>query len=390
MRTLITEFVVTEKCNLSCEYCYMKNRNIFMTKDDVDFFIDKVGYFLNKYHCNNYHISYFGGEPLLNFDIIKYSSEKFRQDNRFKNDTIITNFLLLDDEKIDFIQKQKIGLSLSFDGLWNDFNRTTVNKKPTKEEYIDKIKYLRSKGINNGFKTMVSPECVSTLTENFLFFVNELGLTFIDFSLVRDDIWNETDIENFEKELVRLNNTLIDFHKKGFFVVHGLFYLYFVDIIVSGKYGKRPFGCFAGCKGIGYFPGKKFYPCARFGANKEYLLADESGVYEDNINFLRQEKICNPQKYDKCKKCPIYTYCNAGCTYSQMLNNFEPVESVCNLLKISYKETIRVYNELKKIPHSIEHIMKMINNFIEKNNKQKENTYEHKKIRSSRSIVTNF
>jgi uncharacterized protein len=328
----------------------MENSKNFMTEEDVDLFIDTVGFFLDYYNLPNYHISYFGGEPLLNWKIIKYSLPKFKQDKRCGSIVLITNGLLLDDDKYNFITTNGCGLSLSFDGLWNEYNRPLEDGTSSLELYKEK-KWLFEK--TRGCKVMVSPTSLGTMVKNFKFLVDDMGIYNPDYSLVRDDIWSKEDIEKFKVEVEELANVFIEYIEKGVRCSIGFFILPIADIIVGKKFGKRPFGCFAGCKGIGYFPGGMYYPCARFGSYKKFPLYDakENKPYMDNLDFLKKPEISDPRTYEKCKKCHLYNFCNAGCTYSQMEQfNFEkcgPVDSVCQLYYILYDVSYRIYNKLK-------------------------------------------
>jgi radical SAM protein with 4Fe4S-binding SPASM domain len=99
---------------------------------------------------------------------------------------------------------------------------------------------------------------------------------------------------------------------------------------------------------MGFMPDGFAYPCARFGSNRTSPLYDANTdtLFWENIQKFLVSGITNPQTFEKCKGCEIYQYCNAGCTYSQ-LEYGGPVDSVCKLLKILYKNTIRINKTLK-------------------------------------------
>ena len=87
----------------------------------------------------------------------------------------------------------------------------------------------------------------------------------------------------------------------------------------------------------------EFYPCARF-ASKKIMQMDEK------FSFKYYQDQFNPNNYDKCKQCDLKQVCNAGCTYSQVMNDNKPVDSVCELFHITYMEAHRVVQELKDEP----------------------------------------
>lgn len=351
MQTLITEFVVTEKCNLNCEYCYMKNESTFMSMDAVHKFIENVPKMMKIYRCKDYHISYFGGEPLLNWDVVKEAIQLFNNEELCESQVIITNGLLLTQEIIDFAKANNVGFSWSFDGMWQDENRPHSTIEDTISVYKDKLPLINQIGL--GCKVMVAPQNISTMTENLKFLVDEFGMNSPDFSLVRDDIWSDEDVEKFRIESRRLAEAVISYFEAGQYVSAGFFNLALMDLLVGNKYGKRPFGCFAGCCGVGYFPNGDFYPCARFGASKELILMNSGGeLFHENINSLNTPKITNPAEMTKCQTCSLFNFCNAGCTYSQLhIKNgimvAEPVDSVCELFHIIYNDTFYINDTLK-------------------------------------------
>ncbi len=355
MNTFIVEMVVTEECNLACKYCYMKNiKSSNMTKETFDKFLETIPIVMKKYECSKYHVSFFGGEPLINWDLIEYAIPKLNLDKNLESQVIITNGLLLDDDKINFMKSHNTGFSLSFDGLWNKDIRPLVNGKSSLDQYKRKKDLFKKHNVN-GCKVMISPQSLSTLTENFKFFIEEMEIFHPDFTLVRDDIWSKDDIELYEKQIKKLADTYIDYINNGISCSTGLFELYALDIIYGKKFGKRPFGCFAGVNGCGYMSDGIYYPCSRFGSERKFPIYDSNNrlMYHANIGILKRPSNTNPRENLICKKCEIYKYCNSGCTYSQLKDNPEtivesiPIESVCELFKLTYEQVIRISEILK-------------------------------------------
>ena len=343
----IIESVITEECNLGCTYCYMHNNPTTMEMPTFQILLDKLNILQDLYHFDEYHLDYFGGEPLLNFKLIEQTVPLLKQDSRCKSFSIISNLLELDDYKIDFIRSNNISVSFSFDGLWNKYNRPLKSGDSSLEAY-EKKKNLIKQVSPYGCKTMVSPASLGTLVNNVEYLVEEWGFTSIDYSLVRDDIWTRNDVEDFKTEVRNLSNLQIEYVKKGKDVIIGFYGLYLLDMFFGKKYGKRPFGCFAGNRGIGVMPSGIAYPCARFGTNGEYPLYDFNNnyLYEENFKIFIAQENTNPQTFRKCKQCYLYSYCNAGCTYSQMKNNSDPVDFVCRLYKILYDECLYVFDQI--------------------------------------------
>jgi len=344
--------IVTENCNLRCSYCYMKHPNIKLKIEDIPEIYKSILFLSKLYNKNDDYknIVFFGGEPLLNWEFIKefHNYAKFDKTMRF---LIISNGLMLDEEKIQYIKTNNIGFSFSFDGIWNDENRPLASGESSFNEYIKKKEVLKK--LVNTSKVMVSPRNIKTMTENFEFFINEYGFMNPDFSIVRDDIWTDEDVEEFKIQLKRLSSKYKEYLKNGIVCSIGFFNLYFLDIIFNTLYGKRDFGCFAGFNGVALYPNKVFYPCGRFATSGKYPLydIDNKTLYKENIKLFQDHNIINPKKY--CNKdCDIYNVCNGGCLYSQFIVNGEeretkPIENVCKILKIIYNEVINITEEMK-------------------------------------------
>lgn len=350
------QIVLTEECNMACTYCYMHKKPKTMTKEVFDAHYALLPYIMEVYGQQDYHAALFGGEPLLNWDLIEYIVPIFQKDPKCKLIIVMTNGLVLQDEKkLEWLRKNRVEISLSFDGLWNIKNRPLKSGKSSLPIYMDKdkplYKYVSSGG---GCKVMVAPESASTMVENYEWFVDTLGLTSPDFSLVRDQNWNESSIHVFKNEVKRLANRNIKYIKEGKSTIVGFFRLAILDMLFGEKYGKRPFGCFAGCNGAGFMPDGKVYPCARFGSNQKYVLFDSISklAFKENILKINSDNICNPKSYEKCQNCVINKYCNAGCTWSQLENGRDekciPLDSICELYYSIYEQAINMTTELKQ------------------------------------------
>lgn len=349
---LIINLVLTQECNLGCKYCYMKNIKEYMTKEIFDIFYLNIEYMLKEFNQKDYSIVLFGGEPTLNWELVEYISSVIQKDKKCNGKHIITNGTLLTTEKIDFLKRNNISYSISFDGLCNKEIRPFKNGKSSLDYYIQNKDILFENGRLNP-KVMISPDSVKLLIDNYKFFRDVMKLTSPDFTIVRDNIWSDEDVNYFDKELTKLTNIYIEDLKNNKMRLMGFYYLAFADIIVGSKYDKRSFGCFAGVNGIGVMPNGNIYPCARFGSEKKDLLYEininNKSFYKYDNRIINDKKLYNPKVFEKCKKCELYKYCNAGCTFEQILDNNEavPIENICKLFKIIYRESLIIWNELK-------------------------------------------
>jgi uncharacterized protein len=346
------EISVTEKCNLGCPYCYVANRPTWMTPEVFDSSIPKLYDLMNRSGDSTYHVSFFGGEPLLNFDLIKHAVPLLRKDKKCKGINIITNLTMIDEEKAKFLKENHVGVSWSFDGMSSNETRPLLplleNTNPETGELFDGIlsmyEYKRDliTSLTNGCKVMIWPGNTRDMTENFEFLLS-WGIDHPDFSIVRDDVWTKEDIIVFREECIRLADKWIEKLKQGIPSSVGFLRLAILDILFGLVKGKRPFGCFAGTNGGVLMSSGEFYPCARF-ASKKIMKMDE------NYDFKYYQKEFNPKNYDKCEPCRLKQVCNAGCTYSQIMNDNKPLDSVCELFHIYYEQAMRIVEECRDVP----------------------------------------
>lgn len=350
------QLVLTERCNMACTYCYINQKPKDMTPEVFDaHYNNTLPKLMKHYGRHDYHAALFGGEPLLNWKLIEYIVPIFKKDPRCTLIIAMTNGLaFVDDDKWEYFQKNNIAISLSFDGLWNRHSRPLKDGSSSLDLYLQEPLKSRFSG-QGGCKVMVSPESIDTLVDNYKWFVEEFNLPSPDFSIVRDNIWTESDIQRFEIEARKLADQMIKYIKSGVRTTIGFFQLYILDLLFGETYGKRPFVCFAGVNGAGFMPDGMVYPCARFGSNDVKPLYDSVNdiEYGSTINIMKSPQISNPRVYNKCKECELSLYCNAGCTYQQLNtdgpNSYycEPVDGICELLHILYKESMRIVHELK-------------------------------------------
>ena len=351
------EVSVTEKCNLGCPYCYVANRPTWMTKDVFDKGIKDVHKLMERSGDKDYYVSFFGGEPMLNWDLIQHAVPVLQADPKNTGINIITNLTMVDEEKAAWIKENNVGISWSFDGMGSNESRPLLpileNTNPETEQLFNGILDLYNNkrdiimGLTNGCKVMIWPGNTKEMVENFEFLL-DYGIDHPDFSLVRDDVWTIDDIKQYKYELEKLTDLYIEKVRGGKFCSIGLIKLAILDTLYGLVKGKRPFGCFAGTHGGVLMSSGEFYPCARF-ASKKIMQMDEK------FSFKYYQDQFDPRKYDKCIPCDLRQVCNAGCTYSQVMNGNKPVDSVCELFHITYTCAHRVVEELKDDPtfHSI-------------------------------------
>jgi len=349
--TFTLELKISDQCSMRCPYCYETFTDKYMTKEVFDESLVKIINMMERSNTKKLNVSFFGGEPMMNWNLIEYATKIFKKLPIDVELVIISNMTLIDEEKVKFIKENNLGVSWSFDGISSNETRPLatqfINPKAdgtkyssTLELYKDKIDLISQ--VTNGCKAMVWPGNSNQMAENLEFFVS-MGIPSPDFSLVRDDVWSKQDIINFRTDIKKLGDKYIEYIKNGTYVNVGFFTLCILDNLLGLTYQKRSFGCFAGTTGAVMTTDGKFYPCARFSDKKVMEITPE-------YSFTYWQEKFNPVNFDKCKSCDLYDVCNAGCTYSQIRNDNKPLDSICELFHIIQEETQRIVHELKEEP----------------------------------------
>jgi len=346
--TFTLEISTTQKCNLGCPYCYVANRDTPMSIETFNESLPKIIELMERSDTKELNVSFFGGEPMLNWDLIVHATNILKKLPITKNIVIISNMTMIDEEKLDWIKKSGVGVSWSFDGMGSNTSRPLLPMLENQDAdgnmyngildlYKDKMHLISQ--LTNGCKVMIWPGNMHEMTDNYEYFL-KWGISHPDFSLVRDDVWTKEDLVVFRDELKKLADKYIEVTKAGVISSIGFFKLAILDNILGLTLQKRKWGCFAGVHGAVLMYDGTFYPCARF-ASKKLMQIDEE------YNFKYWQEQFKPENYDKCKKCELYKVCNAGCTYSQVLNDNKPLDSVCELFHIIQEQTQRIVHELR-------------------------------------------
>ncbi len=233
MRLESVTFCVTDSCNFSCHYCSQKKgKQIIdpvLTRQAIDFFLP----FLKN--CS--YVNFYGGEPLLAFDRIRYAVnhiEKKKKELKKKIFySISTNGSLLTDDKLRFLDKHRFSILLSFDGLAQDITR----KKGSFRKLVSIIgKIKKYDNLDCHVNAVFTSDTVELISAS-LKFLMDAGVPDIFFSLSTLPPWNATSLNALRSELGNLNQYALEYFKKN------------GELIVS-SYSSEPssglFGCFAG------------------------------------------------------------------------------------------------------------------------------------------------
>lgn len=354
------ELAITDRCNLGCKYCYVKNRNKVMTLETINKVIPKLHEYVKQSGQQKYSISYFGGEPLMNFDLIKEAYEIFNADEMCQEQCIISNGSLLNKEIYSWLKIHKIGFSWSFDGKNSNISRPLLPIKENKgvKNILSVYENIRDEILDisgHGVHAMIYPENLDDIVENFEYLINDWNIQHIGYSLVRDDIWTSEDVIKFSKLAKTLRIKYVEHLKRHENISCDLFDHCLIDNYSALKGVKLTQMCFAGVQGCGVSPSGEFYGCQRFATQNQFKLSD--------YNIKDIEKNMTLSRNKTCLKCNIKNFCHSMCAYSILRNNNEPITSVCDMLKIRVRESIELLHEMSNDKWFAKKLFNMQNEF---------------------------
>ena len=333
---------ISHDCNLRCEYCFAAKGDFGhgrclmsaeTAKKAIDFIIENSG------TRHNLEVDFFGGEPLMNFDVVKQTVEYARsiekQYNKNFRFTITTNGLLLDSENTEYINREMSNVVLSLDGRKevNDRLRVTPNGKGCFDVIVPKYQELVSKrsADKDYYIRGTFTKYNLDFTEDVLK-INELGFDQISIEPVVSDPKLDysvkyEDLPRVFEEYDRLANTIIDARKKG----RGFNFFHFMIDLDQGPCAvKRLRGCGCGNEYVAVTPQGDIYPCHQFVGNEEYKMGNlNDGSF--NTDMKRMFAKNNVYTKENCKNCWAKFYCSGGCS----ANNFQYEGSVAKPHKIS-------------------------------------------------------
>ena len=314
---------IAHDCNLACKYCFAeegeyKGRRALMSyevgRKALDFLIASSG------NRKNLEVDFFGGEPLMNWQVVKdlvaYGREQEVLHNKKFRFTLTTNGVLLSDEIMEFANREMSNVVLSIDGRKeiNDSMRPSRNGKGSYELILPKFKKLAESRNQNNYYVR------GTFTHNNLDFsevekhLADLGFKQISVEPVvaqpeEGYAIREEDLPVLFEEYDRLAKLMLEYKKEG---KDFNFFHFMIDLTGGPCVAKRLSGCGSGTEYLAVTPWGDLYPCHQFVGMPEYLMGNvDDGIMKPE---LREEfKVCNVYSKEKCRNCFAKFYCSGGC-----------------------------------------------------------------------------
>lgn len=314
---------IAHDCNLGCKYCFAeegeyKGRRAMMSyevgKKALDFLIANSG------ERRNLEVDFFGGEPTMNFEVVKqlvaYGREQEKIHDKNFRFTLTTNGILLDDDIMDFANKEMSNVVLSLDGRKevNDRMRPTRNGMSSYDVIVPKFKKLADSRNQNNYYVRGTFTHHNTDFAQDVLHMADLGFEQIsvepvvapleaDYALTEDDVPVVcAEYDRLAKEMIRRKKDGSCFN----------FFHFMIDLTGGPCVAKRLAGCGSGTEYLAVTPWGDLYPCHQFVGNEDFLLGNvDDGIV--NTEVQNKFKLCNVYAKEKCKDCFARFYCSGGC-----------------------------------------------------------------------------
>ena len=322
---------ISHDCNLRCKYCFAstgdfgKGRKLMpfeVGKAALDFLLEKsVG-------RENLEVDFFGGEPLMNFDVVKQiveyarsKEEEYHKNFRF---TITTNGMLLDDDTIDYINKEMYNVVLSIDGRKevNDRMRIRVDGSGCYDRILPKFKKLVDgrgdkeyyvRGTYTKYNLDFSEDVMHLYEAGF----DEISVEPVIESPEEAYAITEEDLDQIYAEYDKLVDRIGAIRKSG---KHINFFHFMIDLDQGPCVIKRLRGCGSGNEYVSITPDGDIYPCHQFVGHDEYKMGNiEEGTFNNDIK--KEFAGCHVYSKPACQECWARFYCSGGCNANNFVFN---------------------------------------------------------------------
>ena len=314
---------IAHTCNLNCSYCfasqgkYHGERAVMsyeVGKRALDFLVENSG------TRRNLEVDFFGGEPLMNFQVVKdlvaYARSIEKEHNKNFRFTLTTNGVLVDDDVIEFANRECHNVVLSLDGRKEVHDRFRVDfaGKGSWEKIVPKFqKFVESRGgkgyYMRGTFTHHNPDFLEDIKTMLDLGFNELSMEPVvcpdgdPSALTQEDL--PVVLEQYEK----LADLMLQKDKEG---KPFTFYHYMIDLTGGPCIYKRISGCGSGTEYMAVTPWGDLYPCHQFVGDEKFRLGD---IYEGvtNTDIQNEFMACYVYAHKECKDCWARLYCSGGC-----------------------------------------------------------------------------
>lgn len=314
---------VAHTCNLNCSYCFASQGKYHgeralmsyeVGKQALDFLVSHSG------TRRNLEVDFFGGEPLMNFDVVKrlvaYARSIEKEKGKNFRFTLTTNGVLVDKDVIDFANREMSNVVLSLDGRKevHDRYRVDYSGKGSWDLIVPKFQeFVKARGGKNyymrGTFTHQNPDFLEDIKTMLDLGFTELSMEPVVAAKGDPAALTEEDKEIVMHEYEELARLMLDRDKAG---KPFTFYHYMIDLKGGPCIYKRISGCGSGTEYMAVTPTGDLYPCHQFVGEEKFKLGDiYSGV--TNTEIQNEFASCNVYAREDCRDCWAKLYCSGGC-----------------------------------------------------------------------------
>lgn len=314
---------IAHDCNIRCKYCFASQgdfegdrslMSLEVGKKALDFLIANSG------NRRNLEVDFFGGEPLMNFEVVKelvtYGRSLEEENNKLFRFTITTNGVLLSDDVIDYVNEHMDNVVLSIDGRRdiNDLMRYTINGGGTYDTIVPKFKKLVEKRGNKNYYVRGTFTKFNVDFAKDVLHMVDLGFKSTSVEPVvaeakHDYALSESDLEKVYEQYDILADEMVKRHNKP---DDFSFFHFTVDLSQGPCVVKRLTGCGAGSEYVAITPDGDIYPCHQFVGDESFRIGSVvEGTYNNHLSHEFKE--AHVYNKEKCKTCWAKFYCSGGC-----------------------------------------------------------------------------
>ena len=314
---------VAHTCNLNCSYCFASQGKYHGDRAVMSFEVGKQALdFLiaNSGTRRNLEVDFFGGEPLMNFDVVKqlvaYARSVERQHNKNFRFTLTTNGMLIDDDVIDFANRECSNVVLSLDGRKEIHDRFRVDYagRGSWDQIVPKFqKMVEARNgkeyYMRGTFTHANPDFLNDIKTMLDLGFTELSMEPVVCAPGDPSELTQEDLPIVMEQYEKLAELMLRRHREG---RPFTFYHYMIDLTGGPCIYKRISGCGSGTEYMAVTPWGDLYPCHQFVGEEKFRLGDVwQGVTNPEIQgeFAK----CNVYAHPECSDCWAKLYCSGGC-----------------------------------------------------------------------------
>ncbi len=314
---------IAHTCNLNCSYCFASQGKYHGDRALMSFEVGKRAFdFLveNSGSRRNLEVDFFGGEPLMNFDVVKelvaYARSIEKEKGKNFRFTLTTNGMLIDDDVIDFANREMSNVVLSLDGRKEIHDRYRVDYAGNGSwgRIVPKFqKLVKARDGKNyymrGTFTHANPDFLEDIKTMLDLGFTELSMEPVVAAETDSEALTAEDMPIVMEQYEKLAELMLQREREG---RPFTFYHYMLDLKGGPCIYKRISGCGSGTEYMAVTPWGDLYPCHQFVGEEKFKLGD---IWQGVTNHPVQDEFaaCNVYAREECRNCWARLYCSGGC-----------------------------------------------------------------------------